>query len=91
MLPLKPPAPKKKLKDVKLIHFPICDQDGDVLNENEWPIFQGIFNGNVIIIKHPKDISRISNMVSKIDILIFGIQIFIIFFNIRVLLDNMDY
>lgn len=77
MLPLKPPVLKKKLKDVKLINFPICDQNGHVLDENEWPTIQGIFNGNVVIIKHTHDISRISNMVCKIikiDILILGIQ-----------------
>lgn len=81
MLPLKPPASKKKLKDVKLINFPICDPNGEVLDENNWPTFHGTFNGKVIIVKQTSDISRISNMVSKIIVPTFflGLQINIFF------------
>lgn len=64
MLPLKPPAPKQCLKNIKLINFPIFDDNGEVLDKNSWPSYKGIFNGKDIIIKDLNDISRLSCMVS---------------------------
>jgi len=65
MLPLKPPAPKKNVNNIKLIDFPIFDESGDILDQNAWPKFQGIFNGNVIIINDSNDKSRLCNLVCR--------------------------
>lgn len=67
MLPLKPPALKtRKCKNIKLINFPIFDENGKILDNNSWPKFQGIFNGKAIIVNDLNDISRLRNMVSKL-------------------------
>jgi len=67
MLPLKPPALKtKKSKNIKLINFPIFDENGKILDDNSWPTFKGIFNGKAVIVNDLNDISRLRNMVSKL-------------------------
>lgn len=66
MLPLKPPVSKINLKGITLINFPVVDDDGKILNENSWPKFHGIFNGNVVIVNDSNDKSRLSCLVRKI-------------------------
>lgn len=67
MLPLKPPALKtKNVKNIKPINFPIFDESGEILDENSWPTFSGIFNGKAIVVNDLNDISRLRNMVGKI-------------------------
>lgn len=66
MLPLKPPALKKNVKNIKLIDFPIYDENGEILDQNSWPKYEGIFNGKIIIINNLNDKSRLCNMVCKI-------------------------
>lgn len=65
MIPLKPPAPKTTVTNIKLIDFPIFDENGDILDQHLWPKFKGIFNGKVIIINDKSDSSRLCNMVCK--------------------------
>ncbi|CAH1736013.1 unnamed protein product [Aphis gossypii] len=62
MLPLKPPVPKKNVKNIKLVNFPIFDENGEILDPNAWPKYQGIFNGRVIIINDLNDKSRLCNL-----------------------------
>jgi len=63
MLPFKPPVLKKNVKDIKLIDFPIYDESGDILDQNAWQKYQGIFNGKVIIVNDLNDKSRLCNLV----------------------------
>lgn len=66
MFPLKPPVPKKFIEDIKLVNFPIFNENGTILEENEWPSLQAIFNGKHIIVKNSNDISHLSKCVSHI-------------------------
>lgn len=66
MFPLKPPVQKKSIKDAKLINLPIFNENGTILEENEWPSFQAIFNGKHIIVEDENDISCLHNFVSYI-------------------------
>lgn len=87
MLPLKPPVSKKNVKNIKFIDFPIFDEKGDILDQNSWPKYQGVFNGKVIIINDINDKSRLCNLVCKLFICN-SLEHELIFFNIRVVLDN---
>lgn len=86
MLPLKPPAPKKNVKNIKLVNFPIFDENGDILDPNAWPKYKGIFNGRVIIIKNLNDKSRLSNLVCKMFIYLIFRNIYYLFFLFKILL-----
>lgn len=95
MLPLKPPASKKCMKNIKHINFPIFDDNGEIFDINTWPSYNGIFNGKDIIIKDTNDILRLSYMVCIMNnggytkLSFRKVNTFYFTFNTRVVLENL--
>lgn len=73
MLPLKPPKLKKKIKNINIkpVNYPIFDKNGEMYDENSWPIYNGTFKEKVVIIEDSNDILHLSNLVSQLIISIY--------------------